>query len=145
MTSGAVRIIARLIAGTTVRLNLAPPSVSPRKRTYAFGHSHLVPMHIAGRFIGCVTLDFGDQESRLALGEEDMALVQAVAKLAALVTERDRLLADHQAREEAEARLAMLQTVLDELPSAVYLARGARRRAGALEPAGKGDLGRRVA
>lgn len=40
------------------------------------------------------------------------------------VTATRRLLAEQQARAEAEARRGLLQTVIDELPSAVYLVRG---------------------
>ncbi len=40
------------------------------------------------------------------------------------VTETRKLLAEQQARAEAEARRLLLQNVIDELPSGVYLARG---------------------
>lgn len=40
------------------------------------------------------------------------------------VTEAHRLLLERQAHAETEARRALLQTVIDELPSAVYLVRG---------------------
>jgi signal transduction histidine kinase/GAF domain-containing protein len=40
------------------------------------------------------------------------------------VTEAHRLLAERQAHAETEARRALLQTVIDELPSGVYLVRG---------------------
>lgn len=44
------------------------------------------------------------------------------------VTETRRLLAERQARAAAEGRRALLQMVVDELPSAVYLVRGADAR-----------------
>ena len=43
------------------------------------------------------------------------------------VTETRKLLAEQQARAEAEARRMLLQKVIDELPSAVYLVRGPMR------------------
>ncbi len=44
------------------------------------------------------------------------------------VTEARRLLAERQAHAEADARRALLQTLIDELPSAVYLVRGTDAR-----------------
>lgn len=44
------------------------------------------------------------------------------------VTEARRLLLERQARAESEARLALLQLILDELPSSVYLVRGSEAR-----------------
>jgi two-component system phosphate regulon sensor histidine kinase PhoR len=44
------------------------------------------------------------------------------------VTEARRLLAEQRAREEAEGRRALLQTVVDALPSGIYLVRGPEAR-----------------
>lgn len=97
--------VARLLRGEVV---LDYPSVQAAQQTGADGNQRLLiaPMCIGSRLLGVLSLDFGDTAHIPAPNEH--ALAGAVAKLAALVIERERLL-----RERTEARaneLAALET-----------------------------------
>ncbi len=64
-------------------------------------------------------------ESRQLLMRDNANRASAILEINRDITERRRLeQAEREARNEAEARLSLLQVVLDELPSSVYLVRG---------------------
>ena len=95
---------ARLLRGEVV---LAPPSIRAAQHTGAEESLCLLiaPMSVGSRLLGMLLLDFGSGAHRH--GPKEYALVGAVAKLAALVIERERLL---QERTEARANeLAALE------------------------------------
>ena len=94
-------IAARLCAGETVALDAgAPPH---RERLNAFGVARLllIPMVVHGQIVGALSLDFGAGGHEVSRGEQAMG--EAVARLAGLVVERDRLL-----REAARAQASAL-------------------------------------
>ncbi|MBF6589491.1 MAG: PAS domain-containing protein [Ktedonobacterales bacterium] len=93
---------AALLAGQVVLVDLTP---SPRREA-AFGGviAALAPMHVGERLIGVVAIDYGAQAHEYT--PEELALTGAVAKLMALVIERDRLLRE---RARAEARMLGLE------------------------------------
>jgi PAS domain S-box-containing protein len=101
-------LIARLRLGETVLSDRAPqwsgkPSPDARKILVA-------PLHIGAELIGVLGLDFGDAPHTYT--EEEMAVAQAVGKLAALVLERDRLLRE---REEAIANELAARRIQDRM------------------------------
>jgi PAS domain S-box-containing protein len=108
----------------------------------------IAPLHVGGDLVGLLRVGY---DRGHAITPDEEALTSAVAKLAAVVIERDRLWTERQARAEAEARRALLQLIIDELPIGVYLVHGpdarlmlANRSAedvwGALWPVGEGML-----
>jgi signal transduction histidine kinase len=90
---------ARLRAGEVLALDAAQPPLRGRPNPHNLRSFLLVPMHVGRQFVGVLFLDHGGAEH--AYTAEEQALASAVAKLAALVIERERLL-----RERAEARAA---------------------------------------
>ncbi|HKV85748.1 MAG TPA: ATP-binding protein [Ktedonobacterales bacterium] len=97
-------LVARLRAGEVFTIDTTP---EPRRDT-SFGTTSalLAPMTIGDRLIGTLSLDFGAHLHDIPTEVE--ALANAVAQLAALVLERDRLMRD---RAAAEARvLALTET-----------------------------------
>lgn len=72
-----------------------------------FNHQHMlnVPLRIGSQIVGMMSLDYGDDEHEYT--QEELALASGVARLAAFVIERERLL---QERTEAQANeLALLE------------------------------------
>lgn len=82
----------------------------------------MVPMHMGERLIGVLGVGF-DNPEQVATADR-RALAGAVGKLGALVIEWDTVLTERRIYAEAESRRALLQTVIDEMPSGVYLVRG---------------------
>lgn len=118
---GDQALIARLRDDEVLRLGPLPTSRGEvvRSRT----HDVLIaPMRVGEQLIGLLAVDRGRAAHEYTA--HDMALAAGVARLAGIVIERDRLLGERRARMEAEARLSVLQTIVDELPSGIYLVRG---------------------
>jgi PAS domain S-box-containing protein len=92
-------LVAHLSAGEAVAIDTTP---SPRADA-SFGTTAalLAPMRIADRLIGILSLDSGKEVQQYT--EHDRVLAGAVARLAALVVERERLL-----RERAAAQAQVL-------------------------------------
>jgi two-component system phosphate regulon sensor histidine kinase PhoR len=66
----------------------------------------------------------GSHKQRVSLTSNQQELPSGAVVVWHDVTEAHRLLQERQAHAETEARRALLQTVIDELPSGVYLVRG---------------------
>jgi signal transduction histidine kinase/GAF domain-containing protein len=66
----------------------------------------------------------GSSKQRVSLTSNPQELPSGAVVVWHDVTEAHRLLQERQAHAETEARRALLQTVIDELPSGVYLVRG---------------------
>lgn len=114
---------ARLWRGEPVTLDLAQPHLNELPRLAEEFTRLLVPMRVgSGQLIGLVVVSYTDS-ARLA-SQADTELALATAQLLALVIEWDRLLAERQTHRETEAHLSILQAVLDELPTGIYLVRG---------------------
>ncbi|HST89066.1 MAG TPA: ATP-binding protein, partial [Ktedonobacterales bacterium] len=92
-------LVGKLSAGEAVAIDTTPP---PRADA-SFGTTTalLAPMSIGGRLIGTLSLDSGKAVHEYT--EDDRILAGAVARLAALVVERERLL-----RERAAAQAQVL-------------------------------------
>lgn len=82
----------------------------------------VVPMLMGERLTGMLGVSFDKLER--AASADLRSLAGTVGKLGALVIEWDTLSAERRIYAEAEARRALLQTVIDEMPSGVYLVRG---------------------
>ena len=82
----------------------------------------MVPILLDGRIIGVLSASF-DRPEQLASADQRM-LAGAVGKLGTLVIQWDTVLAERRIYAEAEARRTLLQVVIDQMPSGVYLVRG---------------------
>ncbi|HEV8194414.1 MAG TPA: GAF domain-containing protein, partial [Ktedonobacterales bacterium] len=107
---------ARLRAGEVLLLDSAEAAGSAWPTQEGLSSLLVAPMRIGEDLVGILSLDFGDEH---AYSGDEFALAQAVAKLAALVVERARLM-----RERAEAQanamaLAEANRRMDEFMSIV--------------------------
>ena len=90
-------LVAALCADEALILDMTHPPFKDQPNNYGVRVMLCVPMMLAGRLAGIMTLDYGSLDHEYT--QEEIALAKAVAKLAALVIERERLL-----RDRAEAR-----------------------------------------
>ncbi len=81
----------------------------------------IVPMLLGTRLVGLLGIPATES---ITADAESRDLLHASARLAAMVVERERLLIEQQTLREAETRRKLLQAVVDELPSGVYLVHG---------------------
>jgi PAS domain S-box-containing protein len=98
--------LRRLLAGETVMFDLTRP---PYELPNPYGVTVILaaPMHVQGRMVGLLGLDFQDVGGvSHVFTQEEMQIAEAVARLGAVVLDRDRLLHE---REEARARELALQ------------------------------------
>jgi PAS domain S-box-containing protein len=124
-------LIARLTAGEMLVLDMSKHPIDQRRPNLRrTGVVLIAPLRIGAQLVGTMTLDYGPNPDLHVppASVEALALVATVAELAARVLERDHLQRERRARADAEAQLRLLQTILDELPCAVYLARGPEAR-----------------
>ena len=91
----------QLRANEVLLLDMTQPPFNTQPNPYHVSTMLMAPMIVAEQLVGLLSLDFGGQEHDYSTDE--IALAKAVAKLAALAIERDRLL-----RERAEARASEL-------------------------------------
>lgn len=90
-------LINRLLANEVLQLDMTQPPFSDTPNPYNVHTMLIAPMSVGNQLVGLLSLDYGGTEHEYT-GDE-LALTKAVAKLAALVIERERLL-----RERANAR-----------------------------------------
>ncbi len=90
--------IARMRNGEVVRLDASYHEGDEQYKHYGPENSLLAPMTIGKKVVGLLSLDYADDKHTNT--DDDMVLAGAVAKLAALVIERERLLRE---RSEAQA------------------------------------------
>jgi signal transduction histidine kinase/PAS domain-containing protein len=91
-------LLARLEAGEALVLDMTQPPYDERPNLYGITTALVAPMHASNQIIGLLALDYGGPPH--VFTEQEQALAVAVAQLAALVIERERLLRE---REEARA------------------------------------------
>ncbi|MDQ2715847.1 MAG: ATP-binding protein [Chloroflexota bacterium] len=91
-------IVARLRRGEVVKLDLTEPTFNEQPNPYGVTTMLIAPMQLGEHILGLLSLDYGSVEHEYT--SEELALAGAVAKLTALVIERERLLRE---REEAHA------------------------------------------
>jgi PAS domain S-box-containing protein len=94
-------VAARLHAGEAVVIDPRLPEHAERLRPYGVGTLLVTPLQVGEAIVGAMAVEYGTAEHDYT--QQEAALAQAVAKLAALVFERERLL-----RERAEAQGKML-------------------------------------
>jgi signal transduction histidine kinase len=97
-------LIQRLHSGQPVTVDLREPRYQGIPNEYGIQTLLVAPMLIAERLVGYISLDYSGQAHQFAADELDLA--SAVAKLAALVIERDHMLREQAA---AEAQLLALE------------------------------------
>jgi signal transduction histidine kinase len=93
----------RLNANEVLVIDMSQPPFSERPNPYGIQTMLLAPMKLGSSLIGVLALD--DSGKSHTYTERDIALTSAVAKLAALVVERERLM---QERAEAQANALAL-------------------------------------
>jgi signal transduction histidine kinase len=94
-------VAARLHAGEAVVIDPRLPEHAERLRPYGVGTLLVTPLQVGEAIVGAMAVEYGTAEHDYT--QQEAALAQAVAKLAALVFERERLM-----RERAEAQGKML-------------------------------------
>ena len=136
--------LARFESGEVFIIDMTRPPYDATPNTYGITTSLIAPMRIELSLVGILSLDYGGPPHEFTADEQ--ALAGAVAKLAALVLERERLLQEStaaQARalgaEEAQRRQGdFLNLVTHELRSPLTSLRlnlqSAQRRAARLSP-----------
>ncbi|MGZ3637004.1 MAG: ATP-binding protein [Ktedonobacterales bacterium] len=116
------RLRKRLHTGDTITLDMARDGGKQLDEIPGERVRLMVPMRMGDRLIGVLGVSFDKLEQ--AASADQRTLAEAVGKLGALVIEWDTVLAERRAYAEAEARRALLQMVIDEMPSGIYLVRG---------------------
>lgn len=90
-------LLARFMGGETLLIDLREPPYNAAPNPYGILVMLAAPMLVGQQFVGMLSLDYGGVEHDYT--EQEVTLAGAVAKLCALVFERERLV-----RERAEAR-----------------------------------------
>lgn len=90
-------LISRLLANEVLSIDMTTPPFSDAPNPYNIRVMLIVPMSLGDQLVGFFTLDHAGAEHEYT--DDEIALAKAVAKLTALVIERERLL-----RERANAR-----------------------------------------
>lgn len=91
-------VVNRLHAGEVVTVDLAKLPATPQSNQSPGGNILAAPMRVGDRLVGLLVLDYLGEH---LYTEAEITLSEAIAKLAALVVERERLLAE---REEARSQ-----------------------------------------
>ena len=105
-------LLARLRAGEVVLVDLTRLPVLPGRPTYNARSVLVAPMRVQEKLMGFLVLNYGDEAH--AVPAEEQALAGAVAKLAALVLERERLLQEREAARAHELALTEANRRMDE-------------------------------
>ncbi len=116
------KLAKRLQGGDTITLDMTRNRGERRGEIPGERARLMVPMRMGERLIGLLGVSFDTLEQ--AASADLRTLAGSVGKLGALVIEWDTVSAERRVYAEAEARRALLQTVIDEMPSGVYLVRG---------------------
>lgn len=97
-------LVASLRAGEILVLDMTQPPFNAQPNPYDISVMLVAPMCIGDRLVGLITLDYGGEKHKYT--QKDLGLASAIAKLAALVVERQRLLSE---RVEAQGREVALR------------------------------------
>jgi signal transduction histidine kinase/FixJ family two-component response regulator len=104
-------IVERVRAGQTTVVDLeAQPLLN--NTTYGLRHVLLVPMYIGERIMGIFEIEYHQRQAFYSA--EELALVEAIARLAALIVERERLLGEQAASQARELALVEATRRMDE-------------------------------
>jgi PAS domain S-box-containing protein len=97
-------LVSRLRAGDVLLLDLTLPPYSDQPIPYGIRQMLMAPMLLDNSLVGFIALDYGGLDH--VYTQQEMDLTSAVAKLATMVLERERLL---QERAKAQAQALALQ------------------------------------
>ncbi|GCE28381.1 hypothetical protein KDA_38650 [Dictyobacter alpinus] len=103
-------LVEKLRAGEVVLLDVSKPPYYDRQPRPYLKRSVLVPMHLGDELVGLLSLY--PQDEWMVYTREDRALALAIARLAALLIERERL---QLGREEAWMRVWATQEVMQQM------------------------------
>ncbi len=104
-----------LMRGEAVVLDLTEPPYNARPNPYGNGTLLLAPMYLGGKLVGVIALDHG--RARHTYHEDEIELARAVARLTALVIERERLLRERAQAQATELALRDANRRMDEFLS----------------------------
>jgi PAS domain S-box-containing protein len=105
-------LISRLRANEVLQFDMTKPPFDDQPNPYGVHTLLIAPMCIGDQLVGILSLDNGS--IRHEFTEEEMALAGAVAKLAGLVIERERLLREHEESRANEIALREANRRMDE-------------------------------
>jgi PAS domain S-box-containing protein len=97
-------LASQFSAGDVVVIDMRGPAFTKKPNPFGINAILLAPMRIGTRLIGILSLDYGGDEHEFSDGEKSLA--KAIAELAALILERERLLAE---RAKSHANVLALQ------------------------------------
>ncbi len=105
-------LVSRLRAHEMLLLNMMQPPFLGQPNPYGMGTVLIAPMFVGDQLVGILLLDYGGVEHDYT--EEETALAGAIAKLAALVIERERLLYERAKAQANELALREANRRMDE-------------------------------
>jgi len=105
-------LVSRLRAHEVLLLDMTRPPFIDQPNPYGMRKALLAPMFVGDQLVGILALDYGGVEHEYT--PEETALAGAIAKLAALVIERERLLYEQAKAQANELALREAQRRMDE-------------------------------
>lgn len=111
----APELMARFLAGEPLVVDMTAPPYNELPNPYGVTTVLAAPMRIGDALVGTLTLDYSGERHQFT--REEMLLAGAVAKLAALVVERERLLREAAAAEANTLALLESNRRMDEFLS----------------------------
>jgi PAS domain S-box-containing protein len=105
-------LVARFLDGEVVLLDMTSPPFDTLPNPFGIRTALFAPLRLAGDVGGVLSLDHGGAEHTYT--PEEMALAGAVAQLAALVLERERLLRERAEAQAGELALREVNRRMDE-------------------------------
>lgn len=109
--------MARFRGGEVFVLDMTAPRFRDIPNPYGITTQLIAPMRLGEQLVGLLSLDYGGPPHRFS--EKERALAGAVAQLAAVVLERERLLRE---RAEAQAQVLALETTNEQMNAFVGIA-----------------------
>lgn len=103
-------LIARLLAGEVLDIDMTQPPYADLPNPFNVVTVLIAPLRLSERIVGIITLDYTGQ--RHVFTPDEIALTEGVARLAALVIERERLIDERAAAEARERALAEINVRL---------------------------------
>ena len=109
---GTPELMERLHAGEAVVFDMTQPPFRNRPNPFGIHTFLLVPMSVGSQQVGVLSLDYDRPDHTYT--QEEIALAQAIGKLAGLVIERERLLSERAAAQANELALRETNRRMDE-------------------------------
>ena len=106
---------AQLQRNDVVIVDMTRPPFSGRPNPFGIRKMLLAPMRVGDQLVGMLALDYGEVEHEYS--QEEIALTRIVAKLAALVLERERLVQERAQAQANELALREANRRMDEFLS----------------------------